>query len=251
MVVVGLVSSKGSWSSSNSCSRLFMSSHSLWFASGDRSLGDDIAVGSTSIMTVRAAWMMRCCNRLCFAEASGLKLEDGMEGGGEDEFELLGGPHAVGNWVLVDSRIEIFVEMAERFIVVEACLSAAALRSRVVAACWVEFSARDFVVSVSSAVTVSRIDACLSAVALRSRVVAACWVELAVRNLVAAVSSLVMLSRWDLTLLATARARTEEILSVTSSSSRKAAARIADDTSGASFGVSETVNRMLTILNRS
>lgn len=55
-----------------------------------------------------------------------------MDGG---EVELLGVPHTVGGWVLVDSRIEIFMEIAERLIVIVACLLAVALRSIVVTAC--------------------------------------------------------------------------------------------------------------------
>lgn len=104
-------------------------------------------------------------------------------------------------------------------------------------------------VSESSAVTVLRIEACWSAVAFRLSVISACWVELAVRNLVAAVSSVVKVSRCDLTLLVMVRARMDEMLSVTSSLSRKAAARIAVETSRGILGVSDIVNKMLTILN--
>ena len=62
-----------------------------------------------------------------------------------------------------------------------------------------------------------------------------------------AVRLLVMSVRSDLILVATAEAMAEEILSVTSSSRRKAAARMALAASNGILGRSEAVRRMLTI----
>lgn len=83
---------------------------------------------------------------------------------------------------------------------------------------------------------------------LNSRVMLACWVELALKRVWVTVRLLVMSVKLGLILLATAKAMADEILSVMSSSSRKAAAQMALAASGGILGSREAVKRILTTL---